>query len=198
MKKNIIKISVIIISLTISGVLCYSCKRVSTPKPRGYIRIDLPEKAYQKFDNADYPYSFDYPVFGQIIPDTTSLGNEPFWANIVSPRYKATLHLSYKKLNKNLPEILDDTYNFVYRHVIKADEIIETPFINKEKNAYGFLYEIGGDAASAVQFYVTDSTQNFLRGALYFNVTPNRDSLRPYIHYFTEDIQYLMQTLSWK
>ncbi len=184
--------------LFLCSMACVSCKQAITPKPHGYIRIDMPEKNFQKFDAPDYPYTFEYPAFGQIVPDTASRGWEPYWINIQFPEYKATLHISYKKVNKNLAEILDDTYSFVYRHVIKADAIIENPFVNRENKTYGMLYEIGGPAASTVQFYLTDSTANFLRGALYFNVTPNRDSLNPYIDYFTEDIQYLMQTLTWK
>ena len=187
-----------IVLLLLCGFVCVNCKRMSIPKPRGYIRIDLPEKKYQAFDEENYPYQFEYPVYGEIFPDTLSREYEPYWVNILFPKYNATLHISYKKINKNLSEILDDSYNFVYRHVIKADAIIETQFVNSEKKTCGMLYEIGGSAASTVQFYLTDSTSNFLRGALYFNVTPNRDSLNPYIDYFTEDIQYLMQTLSWK
>ena len=192
------KIAYSIALLLLCGIACINCKPSSIPKPRGYIRIDLPEKKYQLFNEKTYPYQFEYPVYGEIVPDTLSRDYEPYWINVLFPKYKATLHISYKRVDKNLSKILDDSYNFVYRHVVKADAIDELIFVNEEQKAYGFLYAIGGDAASAVQFYVTDSTTNFLRGALYFNVTPNRDSLNPYIDYFTEDIMYLMQTISWK
>jgi len=169
----------------------------STPKPAGYMRIDLPEKAYRLFDSTAYPYRFEYPVYAQIVPDTESYNYEPFWINVKLPQ-KATLHLSYKQVNKNLTALLDDTYNFVYRHVIKADAIIESSIEIKDRKVYGVLYEIGGNTASSVQFYVTDSTRNFLRGALYFNETPNYEFLLPMINYYTADILRLLETLVWK
>ncbi|MDR2802426.1 MAG: gliding motility lipoprotein GldD [Prevotellaceae bacterium] len=168
------------------------------PKPHGYLRTDFPEKNYLLFDSLDYPYSFNYPDYAGIVPDRQSYRYEPYWINLRMPAYNATVHISYKRIRKNLPELLDDTYSFVYRHVIKADEIAETAFRNDEKKTYGFLYEIGGDVASSVQFYLTDSTRHFLRGSLYFMSAPNADSLAPSIAFLTADIQHLMQTLEWK
>jgi gliding motility-associated lipoprotein GldD len=170
---------------------------VPVPKPRGYLRTDFPEKIYRTFDSAGYPYRFDYPAYAAIVPDKQSYRYEPWWVNLKVPAYQATVYISYKRIQKNLPALLDDTYNFVYRHVIKANEITETPVLNHEKKVYGFLYEIGGDVASSVQFYVTDSTRHFLRGSLYFMVTPNSDSLTPSIAFLTADIQHLIQTLEW-
>jgi len=169
----------------------------STPKPYGYMRIDLPEKTYRLFDSAGYPYRFECPTYAQIIPDTESYNYEPFWVNVKLPA-KATLHLSYKRVNKNLTALLDDSYNFAYRHVVKADAIIESSIQIKGRKVYGILYEIGGNAASSVQFYVTDSTRNFLRGALYFNETPDYEFLLPMINYYTADIFHLLETLEWK
>jgi gliding motility-associated lipoprotein GldD len=168
------------------------------PKPRGYLRTDFPEKTYRLFDSAGYPYRFSYPDYAAIVPDKQSYRYEPYWVNLHMPACNATIHISYKRVRNNLPELLDDTYNFVYRHVIKADEITETLFRNDAQQAYGFLYEIGGDVASSMQFYVTDSTRHFLRGSLYFMSSPNIDSLAPSIAFLTADIQHLMQTLEWK
>jgi len=171
--------------------------RSSMPRPTGYMRIDLPEKAYRLFDSTGYPYRFESPVYAQLIPDTESYMFEPFWLNMRMPE-KATLHLSYKRVDNNLTALLNDTYNFVYRHVIKADAITESTFNIKERNVYGILYEIGGNAASSVQFYATDSTRNFLRGSLYFNETPNHEFLAPMVQYYTVDILHLIETLVWK
>ncbi|MDR1681197.1 MAG: gliding motility lipoprotein GldD [Prevotellaceae bacterium] len=171
---------------------------VSTPKPRGYIRIDFPEKEYRPFDSAGYPYRLAYPTYGYVEPDTQSYRYEPYWINIRMPRYNATIHISYKRVQKNLPALLDDTYNFVYRHVIKADAITETPFEHAGAGVYGMLYEIGGNVASSVQFYATDSLRHFLRGSLYFFTPTNIDSLAPSIAFLTQDIEYLMQTIEWK
>jgi gliding motility-associated lipoprotein GldD len=168
------------------------------PKPRGFLRTDFPEKNYLTFDSSGFPYSFSYPDYAAVVPDRQSYRYEPFWVDVRMPAYNATLHLTYKPVRNNLSELLDDTYNFVYRHVIKADEIAETLFRNDEQKTHGFLYKIGGDVASAVQFYLTDSTRHFLRGSLYFMSTPNLDSLAPSIEFLTADIQHLMQTLKWK
>jgi gliding motility-associated lipoprotein GldD len=149
------------------------------------------------FDSINFPYRFQAPVYARLVPDTISYGYEPYWLNIKLP-FQATLHFSYKRINNNLPELLDDTYNFVYRHVIKADAITETPYQNSAKKVYGVLYEIGGNAASSVQFYATDSVHHFIRGALYFMETPDHDFLSPMISYYTRDIQYLIETIEWK
>ncbi len=188
--KNILLYLVLTLLLT-------ACGNASTPKPTGYVRIDLPEKHYRLFDSTGYPYRFDCPTYGNPVPDITSKDHEPYWLNIELPQ-KATIHISYKRVNKNLPALMEDTHNFVYRHVIKADAITETPFRNEAKKVYGLVYEIGGNAASSVQFYATDSTRNFFRGALYFMETPNHDFLAPMITFYTEDIIHLLETLEWK
>ncbi|MDR3351230.1 MAG: gliding motility lipoprotein GldD [Prevotellaceae bacterium] len=168
------------------------------PKPRGYLRTDFPEKNYLAFDTPGFPYSFRYPDYATVEQDRRSYRFAPFWINLQMPAYNATLHLTYQPVRNNLPDLLEDTYKFVYRHVIKADEILETPFRNEAQKTHGFLYEIGGDVASSVQFYMTDSTRHFLRGSLYFMATPNVDSLSPAIVFLTADIRHLMQTLEWR
>jgi gliding motility-associated lipoprotein GldD len=60
------------------------------------------------------------------------------------------------------------------------------------------VYEVEGDAATPVQFYVTDNKQHFLRGAVYFSVKPNYDSILPAAHYLKKDVLVLMESLKWK
>ncbi|MDR2683595.1 MAG: gliding motility lipoprotein GldD [Dysgonamonadaceae bacterium] len=190
------QISAWMILLAVLFAACHNSAPL--PKPHGYLRTDFPEKKDRLFDSTGYPYRFSYPDYARMVPDKQSYRYEPYWVNLQMPAYNATIHISYKRVRNNLPELLDDTYTFVYRHVIKADEIVETPVRNEEQRSYGFLYEIGGDVASSVQFYVTDSIRHFLRGSLYFMSTPNMDSLAPSIAFLTADIQHLMQTLEWK
>jgi gliding motility-associated lipoprotein GldD len=180
-------------------LLCVAtaCGNPPAPKPEGYLRIDLPEKHYRLFDSLTFPYRFECPMYARVAPDTTSHNHEPYWLNIGLPE-KATLHFSYKRIKNNFPELLDDTHNFVYRHVIKASAITETPIRHSEKQIYGMLYEISGEAASSVQFYATDSVRHFVRGALYFMETPNYAYLAPMISYYTSDIERLIETLQWK
>jgi len=122
---------------------------------------------------------------------------EPFWMNIEFPQFKAKIHLSYKKVSGNLNGYIEDSHTLAYKHAIKADGIEEILLEDSSRKMYGILYDIKGNAASSVQFYVTDSLHNFLRGSLYFEAQPNKDSLAPSIVFFRKDILHLIETLSW-
>jgi gliding motility-associated lipoprotein GldD len=160
------------------------------------MRIDLPDKVYQLYDSV-CPFSFEYPVYGIIKADTSRIA-EPCWINLEFHRFGAKIHISYKPVNKNLNTYTEDSRTLTYKHTVKADAISETLYSDEEERVFGILYEIKGDAASSVQFYVTDSTEHFLRGSLYFNVQPNADSLAPVINFFRDDIIHLIETLKWK
>lgn len=176
----------------ISLIILSACKKKYTPKPRGYYRIDLPEKKYQKLDSI-YPYKFEYPVYAIIKDDKSSL-SEKYWINIEYPELNGKIHVSYKTIKNNINQILEDTRKLAYKHSIKADAINEKIFIKPEKEVYGILYEIEGNAASSMQFFLTDSIQHYLRGALYFNVEPNKDSLAPILDFVKEDIIVLIES----
>ena len=166
------------------------------PKPKGYFRIDFPEKNYEVW-NQSYPFSFEYLKGARVIEDKSRLA-EQYWLNVEYPKYNATLHLSYKEVNENLEKYLEDSHRLVYKHAIKADAIDGTNYIDEEQNVYGLVYRIQGNAASSVQFIATDSLKHFLRGSLYFNNHPNSDSLSPVIQYIDKDIVHLMESLKWK
>jgi gliding motility-associated lipoprotein GldD len=184
--------------IVILAALCFSfgCRERAIPKPKGYFRIDLPEKKYRSYDTI-CPFSFEYPVYGKI---NYNLGknSEPCWFNIEFPRFRAVMHFSYKTVNKNLDLMLKESYDYAYSHSVKADAITELPWQNTEHKVYGILYDIKGNTASSIQFFVTDSTRNFLRGALYFSAEPNSDSLAPVISFFREDIIHLIESFKWK
>lgn len=172
------------------------CQSTPLPKPRGYFRLDFPEKQYRSFDST-FPYKFQYPVYGHIVKDKYS-GTEKYWINIEFPRYKAIIHISYKEVHGNIDTLIEDIRTLAYKHTIKADAINEKLFSNPEKKVYGTLYDIKGNAASSFQFFVTDSTKHFLRGALYFSVHPNKDSLTPALDFFGKDMVHLIESLEWK
>lgn len=179
-------------------VLASSCgDKNPQPKPRGYFRIDLPEKQYVTLDTMRY-YSFEYPIYSTITPDYHSL-QEKDWVNVEFPRFKGTIHISYKQVNDNLGEYLEDAYFMITKHIGKATGIRDSVIINKEKDVYGLMYYLDGEGvASPLQFYLTDSTEHFMRGSLYFNVVPNNDSLQPVIDFITDDVRHLINTLEWK
>ena len=175
-----------------------ACHQVDTPKPRAYFRIALPEKHYQPFDSL-YPYRMEYPSYASIRPDTRETA-EPYWADIVFPSFSARVHLSYKPVSsqQELAEYMGDAYTFVHRHIPKATAIRESLVEKPESGVYGMVFNIRGrEAASPIQFFVTDSLNHFLRGALYFNVRPNNDSLAPVIGFIEKDIYHLLGTLEW-
>ena len=178
-------------------IVTFSCDREYTPKPRGYFRIDLPVREYRVFDTT-YPYKFEYPVYAEVRPDNRS-SSEPYWINIVYPQFRGTIYISYKSISGNLVEYLEDSRTFVMKHIPKADAIDDSLIYRPDDGVYGLIYDIQGTgAASPCQFFVTDSSSHFLRGALYFNTTPNNDSLAPVIELIREDIDHLLETFEWR
>jgi gliding motility-associated lipoprotein GldD len=179
------------------GAGIVSCQDNAVPKPRGYFRIDLPGKEYKKFDTT-FPFSFEYPKYAVILRDSSSLA-EPYWINILYVPFHAQLHISYKPVSKNLNIFLEDARTLVNKHIPKAIAINQREYLDDRDRVYGIIYDIKGtDAASACQFYLTDSTKNFVRGALYFDLVPNNDSLAPVIAFLKSDIEHMINTFHWK
>lgn len=189
-----------LILITVSVI---GCKEVAVPKPKGFFRIDMPERQYTTFSaiknkEENLPFTFEYPAFGKL-NFNEEFDNEKGWFNIEFPAYKASLYLTYKDINRNFDELMEQTYRMnVKSHISRADAISESYFINDSVKVFGILYDLKGNAATAVQFYLTDSVKHFLRGSLYFKSTPNADSLEPVVKYFREDIITLIETLRWE
>jgi gliding motility-associated lipoprotein GldD len=187
----------LILILLLACMLLFSCQQNYVPKPHAYFRIDFPEKEYQMYDNI-CPFTFEYPVYGKLIPDTRPT-SEPCWFNIDFPKYRGTIYLSYWKIDSNFDRFIEDDWRMIYGGIAQmADAVDPVGYENSENKVFGTLYDIKGNAASAVQFFVTDSVKNFLRGSLYFATRPNHDSLAPAISFFREDIDHLMKTIRWK
>ena len=177
-----------------------ACNSDYTPKPRGYFRIDFPEHSYQSFNSPEFPYSFEYPVYGNILRDTAFFGDKPenpYWINIDFPRFHARIYISYKKVEGNYDKLREDAYKMTYKHTYKASSI-EDSLISTPLGVHGIFFNVGGNAATAKQFFVSDSTKHFLRGALYFDTTPNSDSLSIVNAFLQEDMYHLINTLRWK
>ena len=184
-------------SVLILFIFLFACKVPSTPKPRGYFRIDFPEKQYQRF-YSDCKFSFEAPVYAKVEKSGIRTA-EPCWYNIKFGGYGATIHLTYKSLkDMNVAYFSEDVRRIVYKHIVKADDIIESEVFDPKSEVYGFVYDIKGNAASSVNFYITDSTSGFINGSLYFNVQPNIDSLGPSIEFFRKDIIHLINSFEWE
>lgn len=175
---------------------------VSTPKPRAYPKVEFPQRGYQDYQSADCPFAFQYPSYGEIKKDKhffDAPAENPCWMDIQLIPFNGSLHLSFKEVTeeKPLPQLIEDMHKLTAKHVVKAD-FIEDYAIRTDKQVGGMLFEVGGDAASAIQFFLTDSTTNFLRGALYFKSTPNADSLAPILEFVRQDLNHLIDSFEWK
>jgi hypothetical protein len=178
MKKNLLYI-LLPLAFTIALSSCDEDEEIYSPKPRGYARIKFPEKKYRMLDTA-CPYKLEIPVYASINPDRHK-NAEPCWINLDFTQFRATLHISYKTGNK-----------------VKATGLEETVVLRDSAKVYGLLFDIAGNTASSLQFYLTDSTHHFLRGALYFNAKPNIDSLKIVVDFIREDVLHLINTAKWK
>jgi gliding motility-associated lipoprotein GldD len=191
--------SLILLTFTI---LLSSCREVPVPRPKGYFRIDLPKHEYTTFNGNDslkgIPLSFEYPVYGKI-STVQSYRYEQGWLNINIQPFRASIYLTYKDIKNNLDTLMEQTYKMNFQnHITKADAIYEQQINDPERKVYGILYDLKGNTATAVQFFVTDSTKHFFRGSLYFFAEPNPDSLAPVNEFFREDIIHIIETLKWK
>ncbi len=178
------------------AAMIIGCGNDYMPKPDGYLRIDLPVKSYVMFDTV-FPYSFEHPSYAKVFEVKNT--EQPFWSNIEISRFSATIYLSYKPVKNNLDTYIEDTRMYVMKHIPKASSIDELSIVVPGSHVSGIIYDIkGSEAASPCQFYLTDSSRHFLRGALYFNNKPDNDSLATVIEFLKADIQHLAETLKWK
>src|SRR5690606_24406349 len=179
----------------------YSCNSDYTVKPRGYFAIDFPEHEYQTFDQPGYPYSFEYPVYARVVKDTSSFDEEPenpWWVNIDFPEMNGKIYVSYKTIGKNsFEKLVDDAFKLTYKHTSRASNIKDSLMYTPE-GITGLYFWVEGNAATGKQFFLTDTSKHFLRGALYFDATPNSDSLKPVNDFLEVDMKHLINSFKWK
>lgn len=180
------------------GLFLCSCERDYLPKPLGYNRIALPAEEYISLPDT-LPYFFEYSKHAKLLKDTSWI-RERFWVEIYYPTLKANIHVTYKEIKndeKLLREYLNDAYTLTAKHQLKANAIDEV-IIKTPKGNTAVIAELQGEVPSQFQFTITDSTKNFMRGALYFNTQINNDSLQPSIEFMKKEIMHLINTMEWK
>jgi len=184
-------------------LLLSSCHGDYTPKPKAYPRVVFPERQYEMYDPKDCPFKFEKPVYANVTNDTIFFGQKIMsidcWLNVNFPSLNGTINLTYKDINDSmkLERLIEDAHKMSFKHTTKADYIDEIR-IQNDHGVGGILYDVGGNAASNVQFFLTDSTKHFLRGALYFNSEPNTDSMAPVVTFVKEDMKRMLKTFQWK
>ncbi|MBM3415092.1 MAG: hypothetical protein FJY20_01330 [Bacteroidetes bacterium] len=198
MKKNIL-----CIGLLVAG--CWLLTACNSPytqgKKKGYFKIDFPEKKYQKFSQPGYPYTFEYPVYANVVKDSTFFDDKAgdYWINIDIPRFNGRIHVSYKSINEqnNFDSLVRDGFKMAYKQHVNMATGINDSLMQTPNGAEGIYFSLGGNTATANQFFLTDSTRHFLRGALYFDAAPNADSLGIVNDFLKQDLQHLINTLQW-
>ncbi|TAE90481.1 MAG: gliding motility lipoprotein GldD [Bacteroidetes bacterium] len=194
---KILRPSYIYLSYCCAAVLLLAaCSSEYTPKPRGFQRFIFPEKQYKPY-RSDCGFSFEIPEYAAVLPDFTQ-EHQKCWINVYYQPYNATLHISFNKAknSQELFKLSEDARTLVYKHTVKADEIYETYIENEFVR--GMVYDLSGNTASNFQFYVTDSSTNYMRGALYFNTRTNIDSITPVLAYLKQDVLHMLETTRWK
>lgn len=184
------------------SALIIACNSPYSYKKKGYYKIDFPEKKYQLFDQPGYPYLFEYPTYATVVKDTTFFDDKPenpWWINIDIPSLHGRIYISYKGVRKNnFDSLVTDAFKMAYKQHVDVSTGIEESPLQTPHNAEGFYFSLSGNTATANQFFLTDSTKHFLRGALYFDATPNEDSLSIVNDFLKKDLNHLINTLQWK
>ncbi len=201
-------------------LLLLSCNSDFVPKPTGYFKIDFPEHTYILFDQPGYPFKFEYPTYATVVKDSSYFGEapeNPWWINIDFPGFNGRIYVSYNIIGgkatykvkglggryvdslatNTLANLIDGSYKLTYKHSSKASSI-EDSLITTTNGIQGIYFRVGGNAATSNQFFLTDSVRHFFRGALYFDTTPNEDSLRPVNDFLRKDMLHLIETFEWK
>src|ERR1700712_3686827 len=194
-KYKVIPISLFSFLLFSFYFLLTSCNSTFVQKPRGFFKIDFPKHQYQTFNEPGYPYSFDYPTYAKVVKDTSffeARPENPYWINIDFPQFNGRIYISYKDIGKNdFNKMVNDAFSLTYKHTSKAtgieDSLMATP-----NGVHGIFFRVGGNAATAKQFFLSDTTKHFLRGALYFDAAPNEDSLRIVNNFLQQDLIHLI------
>ena len=172
-------------------LLLTSCKDDVLPKPSSQLRLDYPLASYASYSSGCL-FTFD------VNDDVTVKEDKNCGFSIQYPKMKATIYLTYKPVNNDITKLLRDAQKLTFEHVVKADDITELPFLNRDKKVYGMFYKVNGNAATNAQFYVTDSINHFVTGSVYFYAKPNFDSVMPAASYVKNDMQRIIETLKWK
>ncbi len=186
--------------VAVSVLYILSCNSDYTLRRKGYFKIEFPRHEYKQFNLPGYPYTFEYPVYASVVQDTSLFADNdtPYWINIDFPTFNGKIYISYKRINKtNFNKLVNDAFTMTYKHSSKATEIQDS-LMKTEAGLTGVWFTVGGNAATARQFFITDSVKHFLRGALYFDTTPNEDSLNIVNDFLQEDMKHLINTLKWK
>ena len=199
MQKNLIRLLLVLLP----AAFFISCETDTTPRPMGFPKVNYPiARDTLLYNDPNCPYTFLLPDYYEINNKVTFFNQapeNPCWMNLICKDLNATIYFSYKELTDetSIDRLIEDAYKLTYKHSSRAD-FIEPQEIENQFGVKGLIYFVGGDAASNFQFFVTDTTYHFVRGALYFNSAPNADSLKPIVQYMVGDIEGMLGSWKWR
>ncbi len=195
MLKNIFIPVLLLLSLFSS---CDDNDNIGIPKPRGYFRINLPEKKYVQYE-AECPFSFEIPDYAKMY-HSAAPNAEPCWRDLYFGQFHATLYISYKEFNNDsiLGKLINESWQLTEAHSQVAGGMRDSSILRPKDHVFGSVQSLSGNAATQVQFYLTDSIKHFIRASLYFYSPPNKDSIEPVLQYIKKDIYHIVETLKWK
>jgi gliding motility-associated lipoprotein GldD len=199
-------------------LLLQACNSTYTSKKKGYFKIDFPERKYTSFQREGFPYTFEYPVYAGIMTDSSYFDDskDPFSINLDFPQFNGRIFMSYKEIGARsvykvkqadgsykdsaginvFDKLVNDAFKLTNKNETIASSITDS-LMRTPNGVTGVFFRVGGNAATAKQFFLSDTTKNFFRGALYFETTPNADSLRPVQDFLQKDIDHLINTFRW-
>lgn len=169
------------------------------PKPKAYLRIDMPQKDYRLYDTAALPFTFECPSEATVNWKQDDKRTKYF--DLLYPQYNGIINLTYKHFHTmdDLYSLVDTASRMLALHHGQSTGEKEATLSDPEGRVYATIVKLGGkNAGSTCQFWLTDSTEHFLRGALFLNYTPNNDSLAPVIEYLQADVLRIIETLQWR
>ena len=188
--------SILIMLPVLFAMALTSCgEDATTPRPPGYFRIELPPEEYDSASTEMYSFLKNK---ASVYSQKSTNEKEKGYTVLAYPKLKATYYFSYFEPDTNLSKLIDDCHALAYNHTGKADDIVPVKVDYPDSDVHGLIYEFKGNAATPIQFYVTDSSDNFLRGSLYFYAKPNYDSIQPVLQYVRKDLDKLLSSLKWK
>ena len=185
----------IISLLVVFSILLCTCSDSNLPKQTAFLRIDFPEPKYLAFKETNHLFDFYYNASAVEIKTKNSKQ-----LSLLYPKINFSIDLSIQKLNK--PKDLEDNFSDFYllldTHSKKSNGVFVREYEDLNKRIFSQIYEISGGVASPIQFYITDSTSNFIKGSLNLNFKSNYDSIFPSIQYVKKDVLILVESLNWR
>jgi gliding motility-associated lipoprotein GldD len=174
----------------------FSCDETSyLPREKAFLRLEFEKPMYGTFSSESSKLNFIY--------NNASASFEIISEEKTVLRYK---HIKIDILLSNIQlentssfeESLQNFYMFLEPHRKKSNQISVKEFISADNKRFAKVFEMRGPVASPLQFYVTDSINNFLFGSMNLIQKSDYDSIYPSVMYVKNDIFSIIESVNWE